>query len=104
MKKNILVTGTSTGIGRSIALDLSARGWRVYAGVRKSTDAESLREDADGEIVPLIIDVAKQDSVERAIAELAEQTGGQLHALVNNAGVYLGGPLELMSAEEIERS
>jgi len=104
MKKNILVTGTSTGIGRSIALDLSARGWRVYAGVRKSADAESLQEDADGEIVPLIIDVAKPDSVERAIAELAEQTGGQLHALVNNAGVYLGGPLELMSAEEIERS
>jgi len=104
MKKNILVTGTSTGIGRSVALDLAASGWRVFAGVRKSADADELQAEADGELLPLQLDVAKEASVDKAIAELSEKTGGKLHGLVNNAGVYMGGPLELMRTEEIEQT
>lgn len=102
MTRNVLVTGTSTGIGRSIALGLAASGWRVFAGVRKPADAESLQAEADGELVPLQLDVAREASVAAGIRELADATGGQLHGLVNNAGVYLGGPLELMKPEEIE--
>lgn len=104
MKKNILVTGTSTGIGRSVALDLAASGWRVFAGVRKSADAKDLQAEANGELLPLQLDVAKEASVDKAIAELSEKTGGKLHGLVNNAGVYMGGPLELMRTEEIEQT
>ena len=104
MKKNILVTGTSTGIGRSVALDLAASGWRVFAGVRKSADADELQAEAEGELLPLQLDVAKEASVEEAIAELSEKTGGKLHGLVNNAGVYMGGPLELMRTGEIEQT
>jgi len=102
MKKNVLITGTSTGLGRSVALSLAASGWRVFAGVRKTADARSLEAEAEGELLPLQIDVAKPDSVKRGVAELAEATGGELHGLINNAGVYLGGPLELMRPEEIE--
>ena len=102
--RSALVTGCSTGLGRSVALDLAARGWRVFAGVRKASDAKTLRKEATGELTPLILDVAQLDSVEAATAAVAKATGGTLDALVNNAGVYLGGPLELMRPEEIDQT
>jgi NAD(P)-dependent dehydrogenase (short-subunit alcohol dehydrogenase family) len=102
MSKNALITGTSTGIGRSTALKLAAEGWRVFAGVRKEADAKSLEAEAEGELRPLILDVADTRSVNEAADTLRRETGGRLEALVNNAGVYLGGPLELMKPEEIE--
>jgi NAD(P)-dependent dehydrogenase (short-subunit alcohol dehydrogenase family) len=104
MKRSVLITGTSSGIGRSSALALAASGWRVFAGVRKPADGESLRDEAEGELVPLELDVARQDSVTEAIAQLGAATGGRLHGLVNNAGVYMPGPLELMSQAEIQQS
>lgn len=102
MKKNVLVTGCSTGLGRSTALMLAASGWRVFAGVRKAADAESLKAEAEGELTPLLFDVARPDDLAQAVETLRQATGGELHGLVNNAGVYLGGPLELMKPEEIE--
>ncbi|MFU8895242.1 MAG: SDR family oxidoreductase [Gammaproteobacteria bacterium] len=102
MKKNVLITGCSTGLGRSTALMLSSAGWRVFAGVRKPADAKSLKAEAEGDLVPLQFDVADRAAVDKAVAKLADQTGGELDGLINNAGVYLGGPLELMKPEEIE--
>lgn len=101
MKKNVLVTGCSTGLGRSTALMLADRGWRVFAGVRTQADGDSLRAESTGELMPLHLDVADPGSVAAGIAELDTAAGGLLHGLVNNAGVYLGGPLELMKPEEI---
>ena len=100
--KNVLITGCSTGLGRSTALMLAASGWRVFAGVRKAADGKSLQAETSGQLVPLLLDVARSASVDKAVAELADATGGELHGLINNAGVYLGGPLELMKPEEIE--
>jgi NAD(P)-dependent dehydrogenase (short-subunit alcohol dehydrogenase family) len=99
---NVLVTGASTGLGRSAALLLAASGWQVYAGVRKRADGASLQAEAEGELLPLELDVTKPDSVAAAIGQLAKATGGELHGLVNNAGVYVGGPLELMRPGEID--
>lgn len=104
MKQNVLVTGASSGLGRSIALQLSASGWRVFAGVRKAADARSIASEAKGELVPVMLDVAQLDSVTAGIEQVAAATGGKLHGLINNAGVYLGGPLELMKPAEIEQT
>jgi NAD(P)-dependent dehydrogenase (short-subunit alcohol dehydrogenase family) len=104
MNRSVLITGTSSGIGRSSALTLAAAGWKVFAGVRKAADGNSLLAEAEGEIIPLKLDVARQDSVASAIERLTAKSGGELHGLVNNAGVYLPGPLELMSPAEIEQS
>jgi NAD(P)-dependent dehydrogenase (short-subunit alcohol dehydrogenase family) len=102
MTRSVLITGTSTGIGRSTALRLASSGWRVFAGVRKDLDGRTLASEAEGALEPLILDVAKPASVARAVEQVSAATSGRLDGLVNNAGIYLGGPLELMKPEEIE--
>ncbi len=97
---SVLVTGASSGIGRATALLLSEAGMIVYAGVRKTSDAESLESSASGDLRPLILDVTSPAEVEAAVARIHEDGG--LSGLVNNAGLYMGGPLELMTDEEIE--
>lgn len=91
--KTVLITGASTGIGRAAAEHLAARGWRVFAGVRKEADGNALRA-ANEAIVPIILDVAKPDQIERAAQEIEQVLGGTtLNGLINNAGIAEMGPL-----------
>ena len=55
--RSVLVTGASTGIGRATVERLDAAGWRVFAGVRKQEDADSLSQAGSERVVPLILDV-----------------------------------------------
>jgi NAD(P)-dependent dehydrogenase (short-subunit alcohol dehydrogenase family) len=101
--RSVLVTGASTGIGRATALRLDAAGWRVFAGVRREADADSLREAGSERLAPLTLDVT--DAAQ--IAAVAERIGsggeGGLDGLVNNAGIGVPGPLETMPMEDIRR-
>ena len=93
----VLVTGASRGIGRSIAEHLAARGWEVFAGVRRPEDASAL--GASPCVTPVSLDVtdAKQ------VAALDSVLPARLDAVVNNAGVVVGGPLEAVSTDELRR-
>lgn len=99
--RSVLVTGASTGIGRATALRLDAAGWRVFAGVRREEDAESLRREASERLAPLTLDVTAADQ----IAAAAERVGaeGGLAGLVNNAGVAVPSPLETIPIEDFRR-
>ena len=101
--RSVLVTGASTGIGKAIALALHARGFVVFAGVRRESDGVALRREAGDRLKPVLLDVTRQDSIARAVAAISEQTGGELYGLVNNAGVGLGGPLEIVPIEETRK-
>ena len=84
--KTVVITGASTGIGRAAAEHLAANGWKVFAGVRKHSDGEPLKQ-ASGNITPLILDVAKPDQVKAAVAAVSKALEGRtLDGLVNNAG------------------
>ena len=101
--KTVLVTGASTGIGRATALRLDAHGYRVYAGVRKEADGLALRKEASEVLTPLLLDVTDTDAVAHAVARVREETDGKLFGLMNNAGLSLNGPLELLPVSEIRK-
>jgi NAD(P)-dependent dehydrogenase (short-subunit alcohol dehydrogenase family) len=89
-------------------LHLAARGWVVFAGVRKHADGEGLCAEAAGagaNVRPLMIDVASEDSVVVAAAgRLREEVGaGGLAGLVNNAGISVNGPIEVLTREDWRR-
>jgi NAD(P)-dependent dehydrogenase (short-subunit alcohol dehydrogenase family) len=101
--RSVLVTGASTGIGRATALRLDAAGWRVFAGVRREEDAESLAGSSSERLMPLILDVTEAGQIAAAAERVAGEAGGGLDGLVNNAGVAVPGPLETLPIEDFRR-
>jgi NAD(P)-dependent dehydrogenase (short-subunit alcohol dehydrogenase family) len=98
-----LVTGSSTGIGRATALALDARGWRVFAGVRREEDAENLRAAGSERLTPVILDVTVPEQIAAAAERVAAEADGGLHGLVNNAGIAVPGPLETLPLDQFRR-
>lgn len=96
--KSIFISGCSTGIGRATALLFAAKGYRTFAGVRKESDAESLRaDDTSGNLEPVLIDVTDAEQIRRLASNLDTKLGPQgLDGLVNNAGFGTGAPLEFL--------
>jgi NAD(P)-dependent dehydrogenase (short-subunit alcohol dehydrogenase family) len=100
----VVITGASTGIGRATALALAAAGYRVFAGVRRTVDGDSLLELATGRLTPLTIDVTDPLSIEAAAREVAAAVGSDgITGLVDNAGIGTLWPMEVMPLEELRR-
>ena len=87
-QKSILVTGSSTGIGRNLTETLAGKGYHVYAGARKDKDLAAL--DAIDNVTAVKLDVTQQDQVD-AVVKMIKESGTGLYGLVNNAGVGGGG-------------
>lgn len=99
--RTALVTGASTGIGRATALRLDRSGWKVFAGVRKEEDADSLRAEGSERLAPLILDVTDAGQIAAAAERIEGEAAGGLDGLVNNAGVAVPGPLETVPLEDL---
>ncbi len=94
-REAVLITGTSTGMGRALALHLDGLGFRVLATVRTERDAAGWRSRPGGSVTPVLLDVADAASVARARLEVERALGpAGLFALVNNAGMSFRAPLE----------
>jgi NAD(P)-dependent dehydrogenase (short-subunit alcohol dehydrogenase family) len=99
----VLITGASTGIGRACTEHLDGLGFTVLAGVRKQSDADSLRGAGYERTQPLILDVTESESIASAMRVVDEASPAGLAGLVNNAGVSVGGPLEFVAMDEWRR-
>ncbi len=98
-QKAVLVTGATSGIGLRIAEELANNGYFVYAGARKQKDMDRLNEMDNIEAVRL--DVTVQGDIDAAVTQI--RNGGRgLYGLVNNAGVFIGGPITEVSIEETQ--
>ena len=100
--RSVVITGASTGIGKATVLQLDKLGFKVYAGVRKESDGQALKQEASDKVTPILLDVTDDDSITTAVNTVAAEAAGELFGLVNNAGVSLNGPLELISVSEIK--
>jgi NAD(P)-dependent dehydrogenase (short-subunit alcohol dehydrogenase family) len=99
--RGVLITGTSTGIGRACAARLAGDGWTVFGGVRRSEDAHRLKADLSGDVRPVILDVCERDQMRDVIEQITAELGATgLDGLVNNAGVGSGAPVEYASEQD----
>ena len=100
----VVITGASSGIGRASAIHMGKRGWRVFAGVRRRVDADSLLQEAPESLTPILLDVTDPASIRAAAHLVAEDVGpAGLSGLVNNAGIAYGGPVETLELKEVRR-
>lgn len=98
----IVVSGASTGIGAATAKELARRGFHVLAGVRREVDAEALRS-VDG-IEPCILDITADADVAGIAERVARDPQSRpLRALVNNAGIAVNAPLEILPIAQWRR-
>lgn len=101
--RTVLVTGASRGIGRASALLLARAGARVVVNYRVERHAaervvQSI-EEAGGEAFVVGADVAVREEADMLVEEAAERTG-RLDAVVANAGIWKGAPIEEISDGE----
>lgn len=99
-KRSILITGCSSGIGECVARGLHQRGYRVFASVRNPGDLEPLEEAG---IECLLLDYRDSASINSALEQVLEKTGGHLYALFNNGAYGQPGACEDLSREAMRQ-
>ena len=100
MKQTILITGSSSGIGKATAKLFQAKGWNVIATMRNPELESDLTKLSN--VLVSKLDVLDLDSIENAI-QAGIKKFGKIDALVNNAGYGAYGPLESFPRERILR-
>jgi NAD(P)-dependent dehydrogenase (short-subunit alcohol dehydrogenase family) len=104
-KPAVLVTGVSSGIGQAIAEDLLSRGYMVLGSVRRPEDASVLKLRWPDDFTPLVFDVTDTDALPAIVKQVEATLGGRgLKALVNNAGIFLGGPMMYQPLAEVRKA
>ncbi len=99
---NVLITGTSTGIGKATALHLDRLGYRVFACVRKQSDADKLCAEGSDRLVPILVDVTDPSTILKAKQDISRSIGDAgLWGIVNNAGVGFLSPLEFVPLDSL---
>ena len=101
--QNIVVTGVSSGIGASICETLVKSGYRVFGSVRKKSDATALEAKLGDMFCALEFDVCEPQAVQQAAEKVTSMVQAEgVSALVNNAGLALFGPMELIEDNDFD--
>ncbi|MDZ7802858.1 SDR family oxidoreductase [Thiohalophilus sp.] len=99
-RKSVLITGCSSGIGLCVARGLKQRGYRVFATARRQEDVERLNNEG---LESLRLDLDDSDSINAAVDEVLERTGGTLYALFNNGAYGQAGAVEDLRRDVLRR-
>jgi NAD(P)-dependent dehydrogenase (short-subunit alcohol dehydrogenase family) len=98
----VVITGASSGIGRSCALHLDGLGFHVFAGVRRVADGEALARVASSRLSPIVVDVTDPGAVEAAYQTVSDRRIA-LAGLVNNAGSTVPCPVEYLPLDTLRK-
>lgn len=90
MKKTVLVTGASAGIGKATAIYLAQNAYTVYGAARRMEKMQDLKTYG---IKPITLDITKEESIEKCVDQIVKEVG-RIDILVNNAGFGLEGAIE----------
>lgn len=104
-KKVAIVTGSSSGIGNAIVLELARNNFITYGTMRNLDKISDLKTIADQENLKIYfkqLDVTDDNSVKNAINSIVAETG-RIDVLVNNAGYGLVGAFEDLSLDEVQK-
>lgn len=96
MKKTVLITGASAGIGRATAIYLAENGYNVYGAARRVEKMADLKPYG---IRPIALDVTVDESVEACVVQIFKEAGG-IDILINNAGFGSEGAIEDVSKQD----
>ena len=100
----VLVTGTSSGIGRGLCQALIEKGYKVFGTVRKKKDAIELKKEFGDNFDALLVDVTDEKQVIKAKEIVHNYLGRKpLTALINNAGIATLGPVEFLSTSDFKK-
>lgn len=100
MKKTVLITGTSSGIGKATVLEFAKMGWNVIATQRNPENESDFNELPNVKMYSL--DVTYLESIQQTLSQ-AEKDFGKIDVVVNNAGYGVDGAFEAMTDEIIEK-
>jgi len=104
VRKAVVITGASSGIGRACVKQMNRSGWQVFAAVRKAADAEKLRTESGVGVLPIIMDVEDDASIAAAAEKIGSQLGGHgLDGLVNCAGIGMVRPVEYATLDDLRK-
>ncbi|WP_349664726.1 SDR family oxidoreductase [Cellulophaga lytica] len=104
MKKNVLITGTSTGVGLETAILFAKNGYKVYATMRNLSKSEALKHKIEKEkldIEILELDVTKQETITKTVEYIISKDK-KIDILINNAGAGFAKTTEQATVKEIE--
>ncbi len=100
-KKVILITGASSGIGKSCAEFLSSKSYMVF-GTTRNKELISKSREGDNAVAMIYLDVINEESVVNAVNEVFKETG-RIDVLINNAGMGMAGAVEDSSDNDVKR-
>ena len=101
--QNIIITGVSSGIGKETAHCLAKHGYRVFGSVRKIADAQALQSELGERFRAMVFDVCDGDDIKTAAAHASKIIDKEpVTAIINNAGLALFGPMELLEDDAFE--
>ena len=104
--RTVLITGVSTGIGKSIAEQLLKNKFYVIGSVRKKEDAIYLNEKYNKNFDYVVFDVTNQDSIKKSkskVISILKKNNSYLCSIINNSGIALGGPVQYLDIEVFKK-
>jgi NAD(P)-dependent dehydrogenase (short-subunit alcohol dehydrogenase family) len=104
IRRTAAITGAGGGLGRSVALKLADKGYRVYGTGLADAEVDDLRDASGGRVSLSVTDITDEKAVHTWATRVSDEIGSAgLNVLISNAGILTPGPLEVLPLPAVKR-